>query len=78
MQLLIKMDGLLYFLAVRFGHIEIVKALIEKGALLEAPNRDGYTPLFPAAEFNHLPVLRYLVEHGANINCKRMEYGLLF
>ncbi len=60
--------------ASQFGHVEIVRMLLDAG---EDPNRynppGGHshsTPLHQAAAAGHLEVARLLVEHGAKLNWK--------
>jgi len=61
-------------LAANFGHVEIVRWLLEAG---EDPNRynpvGGHshtTPLHQAAAGGHAEVVRLLVEHGARLDLK--------
>jgi len=50
--------------ASRFGHLSVVKYLVEKGADMKAINR----ALMIACYRGHLPVTQYLVEQGADIH----------
>lgn len=57
--------------AARGGCIEIVKLLIDKGAIADAmDDHTRWTPLLQAADQRHAEVVRYLLAHGANINVK--------
>mmetsp|Transcript_3808 Transcript_3808/g.15811 ORF Transcript_3808/g.15811 Transcript_3808/m.15811 type:complete len:171 (-) Transcript_3808:66-578(-) len=48
------------------GHGEVVCALLDRGADLEARDSDGCTPLLAAARFGKAKVVRLLVERGAD------------
>src|SRR5580693_643952 len=52
--------------AARKGDLAAVKALIEKGAPLEAKTPYGQTPLYLAAMSGHEDVVRFLLDKGAN------------
>jgi ankyrin repeat protein len=61
-------------LAAQFGHIEIVRLLIDAG---EDPSRynpvgchSHSTPLHQAALAGHMDIVRLLVEHGARLDLK--------
>jgi ankyrin repeat protein len=49
------------------GHVQVVKALLEHGAEIEAKDNDGWTPLHWACLKDHLPVVKSLLSDGANI-----------
>jgi len=51
--------------AARTGDLNTVKALIEKGAPVEAKTSYGQTPLYLAAMSGHEDVVRFLLEKGA-------------
>ncbi|MCE5240771.1 ankyrin repeat domain-containing protein [bacterium] len=55
-------------MAVRFGgrHLDIVKALVEHGADVNATNTSGHTPLAEAVEGGHKEIGDYLRAHGAH------------
>jgi hypothetical protein len=53
---------------VRYGHLEVVNSLIEKGANVNARNYNGYTPLYDAIECGNLEVAKTLFENGANFS----------
>src|SRR5689334_3911787 len=59
-------------LAVFFGHVETVKALIEAGADVNLPSRESMkvTPLASASAARQLEIAGLLIEHGANVNAR--------
>lgn len=58
-------DDEVFILASYYGHLDVVKYLVEQGANIHA-NDDG--PLRIASENGNLPVVKYLVKQGANIH----------
>jgi len=65
---------LAFALAVQYGHVAMVRSLLDAG---ENPNRFNpigahahSTPLHQAALAGHLDVVKLLVEHGASLNIK--------
>lgn len=58
---------LLHF-AAKSGYENIVRALIEYGAYVDAWDSDGCTPLHFAAKWNHKGIVNILIENGANVN----------
>ena len=52
------------------GHVDVVKALIDNGADLEASDFYGWTPLMKATYRNNIEIVKLLVEKGANVNAK--------
>jgi ankyrin repeat protein len=59
--------------AAAFGHLEIVKYLIEKGAKINATNFYNVTALLAAVNNNRVEVTNYLLEHGANFTICNSE-----
>ena len=53
--------------ASQYGHLHIVKYLVEHGAHVNS-EINGLSPLSLAAKYGHLDTVRYLVENGANIH----------
>lgn len=49
------------------GHVEVVRMLLESGAMKEAVDKFGSTPLISAAEEGRHEVVRMLLENGARI-----------
>jgi hypothetical protein len=54
--------------AARYGQLEIVRLLVERGAYLEHQDKYGRTPLMYAVYGGHLETVRLLVDQGANLN----------
>ena len=51
------------------GHLDVVWALLEKGADVNARrNEDGVTPLIAASAQGHVDVVRALLEKGADVD----------
>lgn len=61
--------------AARKGDAAEVKALLDKGADVNAKFRYGATALFKAAERGHTEVVKLLIERGADVNVKDTFYG---
>jgi ankyrin repeat protein len=51
--------------AALYGHLDIVKYLIERGAYVEATNDDGNTPLHVAAFLCRTEIVHALLENGS-------------
>jgi len=56
--------------AVELGRTETVRALLEKGADVNAARKDGVTALMIAASAGDRATVRYLLEKGAKVNPK--------
>ncbi|KAG7376382.1 hypothetical protein PHYPSEUDO_013650 [Phytophthora pseudosyringae] len=56
-------------LAAHYGHLEVVRYLVDKNADVNA-GEDGETPLLRAARQGHVEVVQYFVENGADMNPK--------
>src|SRR5687767_13589941 len=61
--------------AVRKGDAVAVKALLDKGADVNAKFRYGTTALFKAAEKGNTEVVKLLIERGADVTVKDTFYG---
>lgn len=61
------------------GRVDIAKALIAKGADVNAVSKEKVTPLFFAAQNGHAPMVKLLLEHGADtsIRCAYSEDACL-
>ncbi len=69
-------EGYLYH-AVRSGHLDTIKYLIQKGIDIDQQNKDKVSPLLYAAmtgNIHNIHIIRYLVEKKANITLKD-KYG---
>ncbi len=55
-------------IAIRAGHLDVVKLLIEKGVGLDNVNGDGWGALHLAAKAGHLNVVKFALERGEDIN----------
>ena len=62
------------FFACFYGHLDIVRLLVEKGADKDKAPDHGATPLFVACQNGHLDVVQVLVEKGADMD-KTMNDG---
>ncbi|XP_060085355.1 myotrophin-like [Ylistrum balloti] len=60
-------------IAADFGHHEMLKLLIEKGADVNAEDKHGMTPLLAAIYENHVECVKVLVENGASRNGKTLQ-----
>ena len=58
--------------AARDGNTETVKALLAKGADVNAKDSLGYSALFCAAKGSHVDTLQALADEGADVNAKDM------
>ncbi len=63
-----------FFWAVEKGNTTQAAEWLKKGASIDAPNAEGYTPLMVAAQTSNLQMAQFLVETGANPNI-RNRYG---
>ena len=65
------------YTASNFGHLDVVKYLISKGADVNIGNDggSGSTALSVASHKGHLEIVKYLVEKGADVNAKN-NYGM--
>jgi len=61
--------------AAQFGHVEIVKYLLSKGASTKIVAKDGRDPLFSAVENFNLEVVKVLLEAGASTKICIKEAG---
>ncbi|XP_072387018.1 uncharacterized protein [Diabrotica undecimpunctata] len=59
--------------ATKFGNLEEVQQLIEKGAIINEVDSDGLTSLSIAVDCKDLEVAKYLLAHGADVNAIEMS-----
>ena len=60
-------DGAALHIAAIGGSVEMVKALLDKGADIDAGNGHGTTALFLAAARRHMDVVTLLLERGCDV-----------
>ena len=63
----------LLFAAARLGCEAEARALVDRGAAIDAKDREGKTALAKAAEADKLPLIRLLLERGANVNARAVD-----
>jgi len=57
-------------LASEWGHLEVAKVLIDRGAKVDHVDGLGYTPLMYTASFGHLEIAKLFLRHSADVNLK--------
>nr|CAD7416493.1 unnamed protein product [Timema poppensis] len=67
----------LLHLAADYGHLNIVKCLVDKGADINQPNRKGFDPLHVATRSGHLEVVQFLVGLKQNFKESLGEHKIL-
>ena len=63
----------LLFAAAQLGCEAQARALLDRGAAIDAKDREGKTALAKAAEADKLPLVRLLLERGANVNNRAVD-----
>jgi uncharacterized protein len=63
----------LLFAAARLGCEAQARALLDRGAAIDAKDREGKTALAKAAEADKLPLIKLLLERGANVNARAVD-----
>ena len=53
-----------------YGHLEVAKLLIHKGAIVNFQNDKLQAPLHTASAKGNLEVVRLLIQNEANVNCE--------
>ena len=53
--------------------MEVVRALLDRGADINQAENSGYTPLYIASQNGHVDVVRALLDRGADINQARND-----
>ena len=60
------------YIACEYGHLELVRLLVEKGAYVNRPRNDDASPLSIACEYGHLEIVRLLADRsGPYMNRQR-------
>ena len=57
------------------GQEAVAKLLLDKGAAIEAKDKDGGTPLYIASRYGHEAVAKLLLDNGATIEAKDKDGG---
>ena len=57
-------------MAAKWGKVNLVTLLLDRGANLESRTRDGLTPLHCAARSGHDNVVEMMLQRGAPISAK--------
>ncbi len=60
--------GLALHVAARYGRLDLVALLLERGADIEARSPEGHTALHEASHQGQIEAVRLLLEHGAKID----------
>jgi ankyrin repeat protein len=63
----------LLFAAARLGCEAEARALLDRGAAIDAKDREGKTALAKASEADKLPLIRLFLERGANVNARAVD-----
>ena len=63
----------LLFAAARLGCEAQARALLDRGAAIDAKDREGKTALAKAAEADKLPLVRLLLQRGADVNRRAVD-----
>ncbi|KRY77410.1 Ankyrin repeat domain-containing protein 50 [Trichinella pseudospiralis] len=58
------------FLAAKYGRTRVCEALLDAGAAVDQPNRDGWTPLRVAALGGHVNTVSLLLRRGAVVDAR--------
>jgi ankyrin repeat protein len=58
------------------GNVEIARMLLDEGAIVDAKNRYGITPLYSAIFNNHMDVARSLIDRGGKVSNVKLNVFL--
>lgn len=64
--------------AAHFGHLSVVKLLLEHGADLNYANKKGTTPLMRAAQEGRDNVVTFLIEQGVHACAANVRFSSLY
>ncbi|VDK41298.1 unnamed protein product [Dibothriocephalus latus] len=64
--------------AAKWGRLQMVKLLLDSGAIVDCRTRDGLTPLHCAARSGHTAVCNMLIDAGGNPSAKTRSSERLF
>ncbi|CAC5368890.1 unnamed protein product [Mytilus coruscus] len=67
------MLGAPLYLAIAFGHTDIVRLLIKQNCDIDLHEWFTITPLYVATVCNHIEIVEILLEHGCDINMRNDE-----
>jgi ankyrin repeat protein len=56
--------------AAQYGHLDITRYLLDKGANPNLRAKDQLDPLLSAIDFGHKEIIQTLISHGANVHTK--------
>jgi len=59
--------------AANYGHLDVVRLLVSRGANIEVQDTTRHTPLMYAAFEGHIDIVRYLLSVGADVNAACMS-----
>jgi len=60
-------------LASRYGHVDLARMLVERGADVSAQKKDGSTALHLASRYGRVDLARMLVERGADVSAQNKD-----
>ena len=63
----------LLYIAAQEGYLELAADLLAAGALVNAPRKNGGTPLFIAVQHGHRELVALLLAAGASVNAQRKD-----
>lgn len=70
-----QVDNIALYGAAQYGHLAVVKALIEAGANVNMSLDTGETPLLAAANSGHGDIVKYLLAQHANVEAKDVDHA---
>jgi ankyrin repeat protein len=60
--------------ACQLGHMRLVREFVQRGAAINALNKQRDTPLFVAKRYGHDAIAEFLVIKGAVIHCQNDDF----